>query len=276
MAIPGINFFNGDESNVKPNNSAAPQFMNTIFGAEPTGGAGMDAFVATEPAETATEVDASEAAEPADPSEAPKKSTKKTSSKYVPSEKTVRKIAESWQKRYPKQIKNLEEFTRFVRKVYDFADKLNINITTFKYDKKSFPYSEKDQIVDEILAIFAEESSFDPAAVSTNGIYYGIFQLSQQSMDECKKAGILKKHGLKHMQMSSFKQLSREKQLDYLLAYAELGKTYSKFSDKENISPKILFAFIKGLGKGKRTKTHEYCTKLIAKRRNDRGQINIT
>ena len=93
MAIPGINFFNGDENNVKPNNSAAPQFMNTIFGAEPTGGAGMDAFVATESAETATEVDASEAAEPADPSEAPKKSTKKHSNKADANYKKVYDVA---------------------------------------------------------------------------------------------------------------------------------------------------------------------------------------
>ena len=158
---------------------------------------------------------------------------------------------------------------------------MNIKETSSSRQNR-FPHIE-DQIVDEILAIFAEEASFDPKAIGKEKVngkyidkYYGIFQLTQESMDECDKKGFLKKHGLKRLKMSSFKQLSREKQLDYLIAYAELGKVYSKISDNEKISPKILFSFIKGLGSGKRASIQKICSGKIAKRQKERGQINIT
>ena len=91
MAIPGINFFNEGENSIKLNNTGAPQFINTIFGAEPAGGAmGVDAFEAAEPKEAPSGVDASE---PAEPAEAPRRTTKKNTNKTDANYKKVYNVA---------------------------------------------------------------------------------------------------------------------------------------------------------------------------------------
>lgn len=260
MAIPGINFFNGDENSIKLNNTAAPKFMNTIFGSESMGGAtGVDAFEAAEPTEAPSEVDAAEPAEPADPSEAPRRTTKKTSSKYVPSEKTVKTIADSWANKC--KISNANgEFTKFVRKVYDIAQELNITKLNGSRDSR-FPNKE-DQIVDEILAIFSGESDCNPASKSPNGLYHGIFQFSEISMKDCAMSNKLKEKGLKRLTMNQFRKLSRIKQLDYFVAHVNLAKRYSKIENMP-ISAAQAWAMVKIPSNGqKKSAIKEKCDSI--------------
>lgn len=276
MAIPGINFFNEGENSIKLNNPGAPQFMNTIFGAEPMGGGtmGVDAFEAAEPTEAPSGVDAAEAtepADPADPSEAPRRTTKKTTSKYVPSEKTVKTIADSWADKWG--ISNTNgEFTRFVRKVYDIAQELNITKLNGKRDSR-FPNKE-DQIVDEILAIFAGESSFNPKAVNSN-LYYGIFQFSEISMKDCAQQNKLKEKGLKRLSMAEFRKLPRIKQLDYFVAHINLAKMYSRIGNKP-ISAAQAWAMVKGPFNGQKLKAIKAKSDSIQTIRNNRGMVKFT
>lgn len=175
MAIPGINFFNGDENNVKPNNSAAPQFMNTIFGAEPTGGAGMDAFVATEPAETATEVDASEAAEPADPSEAPKRTTKKTSYKQIP------KISATTSATYPSTKIDPDLFAKAVNNVIE------------KYLKKSGKSKSVMTGTGNTYLKIAKEKGVNPFILIAINIEESAYGTSKAALNKNNVGGLMQK-----------------------------------------------------------------------------------
>lgn len=131
-------------------------------------------------------------------------------------------IAEAWAEPYHVSNKN-GEFTKFVEKLYKLAKKLNITKTNGgSWDKSKYPTIE-DQIVDELMAIFAGESSFDPR--SKNGKYRGIFQLDQMSLNALKMSN-------KVGRISAFANLSRIQQLEYFAAHIELGKTYSQLGDK--------------------------------------------
>ncbi len=146
---------------------------------------------------------------------------------------TVKKIADSWAKTYNISNKN-GEFTAFVEKLYKVAAKLNLTQTNSgNWDKSKYP-TKQDQVIDEMLAAFANESQFNPGARSKSGTYHGIFQFSDVAMNDMVEKGTK----LKKVTMSQFEKLSRLEQLDYMLEYTLLCKnTYSKLGNSP-ISPK--------------------------------------
>lgn len=101
-------------------------------------------------------------------------------------EQNIAKFARSWKLAYPNV--NEADLKRFIRKLYKVCKELKITQTN---DGKLDPrYATKeDQIVDEMLAVFANESKLNPKAISHAGseTYRGIFQLGDTTFTEMKK-----------------------------------------------------------------------------------------
>ncbi len=136
--------------------------------------------------------------------------------------KNAKAIADAWAETFGISNKN-GEFTKFVERLYDIAKQLNITKTNSgSWDKTTYPTKE-DQIVDELMAVFAGESSFNPKA--KNGGYRGIFQLDQMSLDSLNMSNKVKS-------IDQFANLSRIQQLDYFVAHINLGRSYSKMGNQ--------------------------------------------
>ncbi len=219
MAVTGVNFGTGENIPEQGKINTIPKFINTVFPINECSGG--------EPVEASTNTS---------------KTAKTASTKYVPSEKTVKAIADSWAAKWKISNKN-GEFTKFVRKLYDVASALNVTKLNGERDNR-FPHKE-DQIVDEIMGIFANESQFNTKSTSKDNLFHGIFQFSAVGMQECEDKEYLKKAGLKKLSMTEFKQLSGTRQLDYMVEYVKICKKYySKIGDNEAIAPKQLYAMI--------------------------------
>lgn len=149
----------------------------------------------------------------------------------------VNELANKWSKTYNISNQN-GKFSEFVEAVYDAAKELNITQVNSKWNHKEYP-TEADQIVDEILGIFAQESRFDPKAVCKRK-YYGIFQFAEISMKELK----LKGSKLKILTMDEFIKLDRITQLKYMTEYIKICKKYYSKLGNQPISAKQLYAMI--------------------------------
>ena len=101
-------------------------------------------------------------------------------------EQNIEKMARSWKLAYPQA--NEGDLKRFIRKLYKVCKQLKITQTN---DGKLDPrYATKeDQIVDEMLAVFANESELNPNKIkkSPKDTYRGVFQLGDKTFAEMKK-----------------------------------------------------------------------------------------
>lgn len=188
MAIPGINFFNEGENSIKLNNPGAPQFMNTIFGAEPAGGAmGVDAFEAAEPKEAPSGVDAAEAtepADPADPSEAPRRTTKKTTNKTDANYKKVYNVALNQAIRrirtkkggFAKKIEDIAPAER--QKYIDLADR--VTRMTIKLCKK-YEIESLAPLIADMMGYETGGYNFSSKVLNPNKKYKGVMQVDLET-----------------------------------------------------------------------------------------------
>lgn len=178
-------------------------------------------------------------------------------------EEICRKMCAKWNAKF----KNTSLNQGFYEKLYDVIDVLHVKIPESKLDRKNYS-SEKEQAMDEILAIFAGESRLNPAC--KKGIYNGLFQLATPGLIDAKLWA--KKNpdvpGMKNiskgMTISKFRNSSGQLQLDYLVAYIGKCKEYSKIGKNESISPGQLWAMIKYPFKGRNKRLIEQKTDSIS------------
>ena len=207
--------------------------------------------------------------------------TSSTKSEPLTHAECAKKVADSWAKTYGVSNKN-GEFTAFVEKVYKVAKELNLSVPNEKRDGK-YPTLE-DQVVDELMGAFANESKFKANARSKDGLYHGIFQFSNIMMKELSQKGCK----LKKVSMQEFEKLPRTKQLDYMLESVKICKKYYSKLGNQPISAKQIYAMWKFPAAGNPNakikygkKVHigaqvqqEKCDTIKAKQR-ERGEISF-
>lgn len=207
--------------------------------------------------------------------------TSSTKSEPLTHAECVKKVADSWAKTYGVQNQN-GEFTEFVKKLYEIAKELNLSVPNEIRDAK-YPTLE-DQVVDELMGAFANESQFKAHARSQDGLYHGIFQFSDIMMKELSQKGCK----LKKVSMQEFEKLPRIKQLDYMLESVKICKKYYSKLGNQPISAKQIYAMWKfpaagnpnaKIKYGKKVHIgaqvqHEKCDTIKAKQR-ERGEISF-
>ena len=160
--------------------------------------------------------------------------------KYKTKSYIVDKMYERWSKVY--KDTNLDK--KFYDKLYDIIDKLHCTIKDEDFKKEKY-HSKKEQVMDEVIAIFARESSLNSRTI--NGCYNGIFQLDSMSLktiqstsDTYKIENINKK-----ISIENFRNLSGEEQLDYLVGHIAYALKTGEFSKEKSMPPAELWAMIK-------------------------------
>lgn len=162
---------------------------------------------------------------------------------------TCKKMQSKWSKTF----KNSPLKENFFLKLYDLIKLLNIKISKKNFDKKHYS-SQEEQAMDELIAMFAGESQLNPQKVGNvkgKPTFYGLFQLSQEGLNAAKKWA--KNHpnfsGMsnikQNMTLQNFRQLSGEKQLDYLVAYIGSSRDASNIPENESLSPAKLWSMVK-------------------------------
>ena len=182
------------------------------------------------------------------PPAAPLSNVSNTPQSSTSQTKRAKAIADSWAETFKISNRN-GEFTKFVERLYEIAKELNITKTTSgTWDKSKYPTIE-DQIVDELMAIFAGESRF---RTKTSGIYHGIFQLANDPniMADADTTKYLKEANLKYTNIKAFDNLSRLQQLEYLVPYLKTGIKRSNLKG-QSISPAQVWSMIKYPSLGK-------------------------
>ena len=102
-------------------------------------------------------------------------------------EQNIGKMAHAWKLAYPKA--NEADLRRFIKKLYSVCKELNITTTNNgKHDTTRYKTKE-DQIVDEMMAIFANESKLNPNETlkTKNETYRGLIQLGNTTYAEMKE-----------------------------------------------------------------------------------------
>ena len=149
-------------------------------------------------------------------------------------EQNIEKMARSWKLAYPQA--NEADLKKFIRKLYKVCKELKITKTT---DGKLDPrYATKeDQIVDEMLAVFSNESQLSPKTVSTTpeDIYRGVFQLGDKTFAE------MKKHNPKTRPLGK----TLEQQLDNLVEYFKYNHEIFEMPDGLRLNAKRAATMIK-------------------------------
>ena len=188
------------------------------------------------------------------------------SPEQVAHKKRVKCIADSWAKTYG--ISNQDgKFTEFVEKVYRVAKEINLSIPNEKVDSK-YPTVE-DQVVDELMGAFANESKFRANARSKNGLYHGVFQFSQTMMNELTQ----KHRNVENVSMTTFEKLDIIKQLDYMLEGVKVCKKYYSKLGNAAISAKQVYAMWKFPAAGNLDAVIEYKDKYGIKRKYKGAEI---
>ena len=174
-----------------------------------------------------------------------------------------KKMYDKWSAKFPKSPLKQD----FYEKLYDVIETLNVTIPESAWDKENYS-SLKEQIMDEVIAIFAGKSQLNPK--SKNSIYNGIFQLATPGLKEAKSWAQKNPNvsGMENisndMTITKFRNSSGTLQLDYLVAYIGKCKEYSKIGADESITPGQLWAMIKYPFKGKNSKLIQQKTDSIS------------
>lgn len=157
-------------------------------------------------------------------------------------------IASNMHKKWSKIFEQSPLSIDFYYKLYDVIKILNCKISDCDFRSKNYK-SKKEQTMDEVIAIFAGEAQLNPKA--KNGTYKGLFQLATTGLIDLKEWA--NKHKdfpeiktiKNNIDINGFWNLSGSEQLNYLIAYIENAKEYSKISKNESITPAQLWAMIK-------------------------------
>lgn len=162
------------------------------------------------------------------------------------------KIVSSMYEKWSAKFKNSKLGKDFYSKVYDVMKVLNCSVKDVDFNSEVYS-SKKEQIMDELIAIFACEAQLNPAA--RNGIYRGLFQLATGGLTDLKKWA--SKHqdvpgmkNIKNININQFARLSGVEQMDYLVAYIGKAKEYSKIPAEQSVTPGQVWAMIKYPFKG--------------------------
>lgn len=162
-------------------------------------------------------------------------------------------VCKKMQEKWCGTFKNTSLKLEFFLKLYDVIDILNIKINDKDWDKNHYS-SQKEQAMDEMLAMFAGESQLNPnkiGYVKKVPTFFGLFQLSQDGLKAAKKWAtehpeVSGMDGVsQNMTLNKFKNLKGEQQLDYFVAYTCESKSASQISDKENLSPAKIWSMVK-------------------------------
>lgn len=162
-------------------------------------------------------------------------------------------ICEKMQEKWCKTFKNAPLKEDFFLKLYDLMKTLNVKISEKDFDKNHYS-SPEEQAMDELIAMFAGEARLNPRTIGTvkgKPTFYGLFQLSQDGLNAAKKwaknhpnaAGMSNIN--QNMTLQKFRQLSGEKQLDYLVAYIGSSRDASNIPENESLSPAKLWSMVK-------------------------------
>ena len=142
----------------------------------------------------------------------------------------------------------------FYEKLYDIIKKLKCSIDEKDFDTDKY-HSTIEQTMDEVIAIFEVEAGLNSR--TKNGIYNGIFQLDEKSLktiqqfsDKYKIDNVDKK-----ISIEQFRELSGDKQLDYLVGHIAYALKSGNFSKDNNLTPEKLWAMIKMPNKWKNNET---------------------
>lgn len=173
-------------------------------------------------------------------------------------ELSKKEVATKLYKKWSGVFKNSNLKEDFYEKLYDVIDIMNIDITNSSWNKKEYA-TKKEQVMDEMIAIFAAESQLN--SKKQKGQYYGVFQLAARPLIDLKAWAKDNPdvYGMKNidqnLKIANFKNVPGTKQLDYLIAYIGKSKEYSKIDKNASITPGQLWAMIKYPFKGKHLTT---------------------